>query len=210
MSSQVDIIGRQSSHYTRMTRIVAEELGLEYRLQPIFDLMSDDPETYAGNPALKLPVLKLDGQAIYGSVNICRALAQTAPGRLQINWPWDAETPLLMNAHETLAHAMAMEVEVVVHERVEKRLPDTASRKRRQSLINSLSWLDTHLNDILRQLPPRDLSLFETGLYCLLTHLPFRNPMDLPPMPNLAAFERDFGSRASAQATPYRFDKPPE
>ncbi|MDQ2070658.1 hypothetical protein [Natronospira bacteriovora] len=40
--------------------------------------------------------------------------------------------------------------------------------------------------------------------------LPFRNPMNLPAMPSLKAFEADFGTRASAQATPCRFDKPPE
>lgn len=210
MSSDMEIIGRQSSHYTRMTRIFAEALGVDYRLVPIFDLMSEATETYGGNPALKLPVLKLDGQAIYGSVNICRALAQTASNQRRVVWPWDVDTPLLMNAHEILAHSMAMEVEVVVHEVVEQRLPDTASRKRRQSLINCLTWLNSHLDGVLQELPARDLSLFETGLYCLVSHLPFRNPMDLSGMPNLLAFETDFSTRPAAQATPYRFDQPPE
>jgi hypothetical protein len=33
--------------------------------------------------------------------------------------------------------------------------------------------------------------------------------MDLPGFPRLAAFVREFGARPSAQATPYRFDRPP-
>ena len=46
-------------------------------------------------------------------------------------------------------------------------------------------------------------------LFCLLEHLPFRNPIDLSGLPALTAFVATFGARASAQATPYRFDAPP-
>jgi glutathione S-transferase len=208
MTAGVEIIGRQSSHYTRMTRIFAEECGLEVQLSPIFDLMSGDAGTYGGNPALKLPVLKLDGEAIYGSVNICQALVRAGGDRLRVVWPWEANTALLMNAHEVLAHAMAAEVEMVVHELVEKRAADTASKKRRQSLVNSLVWLDAHLDDVLDGLGERDLSLFEVGLYCLIAHIPFRNPMDLSGTPRLLAFEAEFGARPSARATPYQFDQP--
>lgn len=205
MSVELEIFGRRSSHYTRLTRIFAEELGLEYRLTPIFDLMSGETKIFGGNPALKLPILRADGEYIYGSMNICRVLARTGDAR-RIVWPEDVEPPLMMNAHEILAHAMAMEVEVVVHEIVEKRPEDTASKKRRQSLINCLAWLDAHLDGILDGLPARDLSLFEAGLFCTVAHLPFRNPMDRSAMPRLLAFEETFGKRPSAQATPYQFD----
>ncbi|MCP1726584.1 glutathione S-transferase [Natronospira proteinivora] len=208
MSNGLIIFGRRSSHYTRMTRIFAEELGLAYGFTPIFDLMSHNSETFGGNPALKLPILKMGDEFIYGSVNICRALSRVVEGRLRIIWPEDVDTPLLMNAHEVLAHAMAAQVEVVVHEIVEKRPEDTASKKRRQSLMNCLAWLDANLDGIFAGLLERDLSLFEVGLFCLVTHLPFRNPLVLPVMPRLQAFEADFGQRPSAQATTYRFDKP--
>jgi len=208
MNSVPEIIGRQSSHYTRLVRIFAEELGLTYRFTPIFDLMSPDQSTYAGNPTLKLPILKSGGECIYGSHNICRALLRASDDGPRVAWPEDSRSALLMNAHEILAHAMSAEVDVVIHEIVEERPPDNASRKRRQSLVNCLMWLDGHLSQIRDALPERDISMFEVGLYCLVSHLSFRNPLDLSTIPQLSAFEEEFGSRRSAQVTSYRFDAP--
>ena len=206
----LEIIGRQSSHYTRMVRIFAEELGLSYDFAPIFNLLSCDPGDYAGNPTLKLPIVKLDGEAIFGSVNICRALARAAGAKGRVFWPEDADSTLLLNAHEILSHAMTAQVDVVIHEIAQKRPPDDASRKRRESLLNSLQWLDERVEEVRAALPGRKLSVFEVGLFCLLGHLPFRNPIDRSDLPRLRAFEEEFGARESARRTPYRFDKPPD
>ena len=209
-ATRVEIVGRQSSHYTRVVRMLALELGIDAPLAPIFDLMSTDPATYAGNPALKLPALRVGEDTVWGSLNACRHLArQVDGGEARVFWPEDARTPLLMNAHEVVTHAMAAQVEVVFHEIVSKRPPDAASRKRRQSLLGCLAWLDAHLDAIRAQLPSERIALFELMLFCLLEHLPFRNPVDLSDMPALTALVADFGTRASAQATPYRFDAPP-
>lgn len=207
MRAALEIVGRQSSHYTRLVRVFALELELDCAFTPILDLTSRDVEVYAGNPALKLPILKVDGTPIYGSLNICRVLHRVSGGRRRVYWPEDADTPLLMNAHEILAHAMSAQVEVVLHEIVEKRPPDKASIKRRESLLNCLAWLDAHLADLRGILPERDLSFFEAGLFCLLSHLPFRNPLDISGLRRLEDFTREFGARASARATPYRFDQ---
>ncbi len=209
MKEMPEIIGRQSSHYTRLVRIFALELGVTCQFTPIFDLISLDRSTYAGNPALKLPILNTGGEHIYGSQNICRTLWRISGNDQQVVWPEDSTSPLLMNAHEILAHAMSAQVEVIIHDIVEERPPDNASRKRRQSLVNCLVWMDEHLGQVLDALPERDLSVFEISLYCLVSHLPFRNPLDLSTMPNLQAFEQEFEKRNSAQATPYRFDSPP-
>ena len=210
----IEIIGRQSSHYTRQVRLLAHELGVDYVLQPIHDLMSEDPATFAGNPALKLPALRQGDSVVWGSLNACRWLARQADnGVVRVFWPEQAATPLAMNAHEVLAHAMAAQVEVVFHEIVSKRPPDAASRKRRASLLGCLAWLDAHLPEIHAQWSPSkgapEIAIFDLGLFCLLEHLPFRNPIDLSPMPRLTAFADDFRTRPSAQATPYRFDAPP-
>lgn len=207
---RIQIIGRQSSHYTRVVRMLALELGIDAPLAPILDLMSTDPATYAGNPALKLPALRVGDDTVWGSQNACRLLArQVDGGETRLFWPEEAYTPLLMNAHEVVAHAMAAQVEVVFHEIVSKRPPDAASRKRRESLINCLAWLDAHLDAIRAQLPADRIALLDLMLFCLLEHLPFRNPVDLSGLPQLTAFVAGFGARASAQATPYRFDAPP-
>lgn len=209
-AARVEIIGRQSSHYTRVVRMLALELGIDAPLAPILDLMSTDPAAYAGNPALKLPALRVGEDTVWGSQNACRLLArQIGGGEARVSWPEDARTPLLMNAHEIVAHAMAAQVEVVFHEIVSKRPPDAASRKRRESLLGCLAWLDAHLDAIRAQLPADRVAMFDLMLFCLLEHLPFRNPIDLSDMPALTAFATTFGARASAQATPYRFDAPP-
>lgn len=202
----LEIIGRQSSHYTRVVRIFAIELDLATAFMPILDLMDADPGAYAGNPALKLPILRCEGEAVFGTLNICRVLARRAGRCSEVFWPEDPTSALLLNAHEVLAHAMAAQVEVVMHEFVEKRPADVASRKRRRSLEASTDWLDAHLECVLASLPPRLLSYFEVGLFCLVTHFPFRNPLDLSAMAALTAFAARFGERASAHATPYRFD----
>ena len=205
--SALTLVGRQSSHYTRVARMFAAELGVPYKLTPILDLMSLDAQTFADNPALKLPILRRGDDYIYGTLNICRVFADEVGARQDVGWPESFETPRLMNAHELLAHAMAAEVEIVVHEFVEKRPVDNASRKRRSSLVNCLRWLDANLAALRPALAGHRLTWFDVGLFCLLEHLPFRNPMDLSGLRALTAFAEDFGARPSAQATPYRFDQ---
>ena len=205
----IEIIGRRSSHYTRVVRMLAHELDVDYRLQPIIDLLSEDPAVFAGNPALKLPAVRVGETTVWGSQNACRAIARHVPGgEARVFWAEDAHSPLLMNAHEIVAHAMAAQVEVVFHEIVSKRPPDVASRKRRASLLNCLGWLDANLGAIRTELPAARIALFELTLFALLEHLPFRNPIDLTAMTRLAGFAEAFAKRPSAAATPYSFDVP--
>ncbi len=206
----IEIIGRQSSHYTRVVRMLAHELGVEHTLQPIHDLLSEDPAVFAGNPALKLPAVRIGDVTVWGSQNACRAIARhSAGGESRVFWAEDARSALPMNAHEIVAHAMAAQVEVVFHEIVSKRPPDAASHKRRASLLNCLAWLDANVDAIRAELPAGRVAIFELMLFALLEHLPFRNPIELSAMPRLTGFAAAFGLRASAQATPYRFDPAP-
>lgn len=206
----IEIVGRQSSHYTRLVRMLALELGLAPGYVPIFDLLSDDPATYGGNPALKLPNLRVGGEEIWGSHNACRRLARLAEhGEARVFWPEQAQDARLMNAHEIVAHAMSVVVEVVIHELLAKRPEDAVSRKRRQSLLNSLDWLDAQLDGVRAALPGDRIALIELQLFCLLEFLAFRYPVDMSSRPRLQAFVAAFGARPSAQATPYRFDAPP-
>jgi glutathione S-transferase len=209
MPSSLILIGRQSSHYTRLVRIVAAELGVSLTLAPVFNLLSEDPAQFGGNPALKLPVLRHGDDSIYGALAICRYLETLAQASPPIVWPEHRREPLRLNAHELLAHLMAVQVEVVFHEFVAQRPPDAASRKRRQSLLNCLDWFERHLDALLATTPPGAIDILQVGLFCLLDHLPFRNPIDLSHCPRLCAFTSSFSERESARATPYRFDPPP-
>jgi len=206
----ITILGRQSSHYTRQVRMLAHELQLDYQLAPIHDLLGDDPQAYGGNPALKLPALRIGGSVVWGSANAMRMLARHVPGgEARVAWPEQATRPLAMNAHELLAHAMAVQVEVVLHERVAKRPPDPVSAKRRASLVHCLAWLDSHLAAVRAEFPADRIRCFDLGLFCLFEHLAFRNPIDTSDWHALQAFAVEMAGRESALATPYCFDPPP-
>ena len=73
-------------------------------------------------------------------------------------------------------------------------------------MAGALGWLDANLERLLAMLPPRDISLLEAGLFCLVDHLRFRG--GAPAGAALSSFAEAFGQRASAVATPYRFDPP--
>ena len=202
--------GRQSSHYTRLVRLFAHELDVPVELAPIHALLSDDPATFAGNPALKLPALRDGDAVVWGSANACRWLARrSAVGEDAVVWPEDATSPRAMNAHELVAHAMAAQVEVVFHEIVAQRPPDDASRKRRASLESTLDWLDANVDDVRAARPAAAVYWLDLALFALLEHFPFRNPsIGLAHRPALRAFASAFAERPSARATPYVFDAP--
>jgi glutathione S-transferase len=82
--------------------------------------------------------------------------------------------------------------------------------KGRQGFEGALRWLDDNLARVLAGFPaPRDLSLFEVALFCLVDHIAFRDTLPLQPYPSLVRFTEDFASRPSAQRTQYRFTPPP-
>ena len=49
-------------------------------------------------------------------------------------------------------------------------------------------------------------SFVEVALFCVVTHLPFRQIMDVAPYGRLGDFCKRFGERESARATEYRVD----
>lgn len=201
------LFGRQDSHYTRLVRILAAELGVELPMQPVHGLMRLEPANFGGHPALRLPVLQVGGDSIYGSLNICRVIARAAGREGDVSWPQDSFDPLLLNAHELVANGMAVHLELVMHEVVDGRPPDITSTKRHAGLVGSLRWLDERLAAIRAALPPGRVSVFEVSLFCLLEHLPFRNGIEVADFAALADFVREFGARPSARATPCRSER---
>ncbi|MBX3226210.1 MAG: glutathione S-transferase family protein [Labilithrix sp.] len=196
----IRIVGRSSSHYTRVTRMFALELGVEHRFEPILQLGSVDASTYAGNPALKMPSLVDDEGPLFGTENICRRLAR---GRRDVVLRGDVEVRVVANAEELTLHGMAADVDVILA----KLAGQPASPKVVRGLENSLAWLDEHLAAVRAALPAgRAPSFVEVALYCLVEHLPFREVVDVAPYSRLATFCQEFGARASAVETAYRFD----
>jgi glutathione S-transferase len=203
----VQIIGRSSSLFTRVPLIFAEELGIRYQLVPIGDMAATDSQVYGGNPALKLPSLRRGESVLFGAQNICRALAELSSAPLRIVWPENLRDDLSRNAQELVSHAMGAQVQWVFGTVIGKLPADHIYfAKSRAGFENSLRWLDQHAAQILDTLPPRDISLFEVSLFCLVEHLTFRGTLPVKPYPSLVHFSEEFAVRPSALRTVYRFD----
>jgi glutathione S-transferase len=198
----VTLVGRSSSHFTRVARMFAVELGVEHELRVVPDLMTLDPAPYADNPALKIPTLIDEEGALFGAENVCRALARRS-GRSGVVLRGDVGARIVANAEELVLHAMSAEVLLILA----KATSTPAGPKVGASLENCLTWLDARHEEMLAALPPeRSLSFVEVALFCLVTHLPWRNVLAIDRWVRLTTFARTFGERASAKATEYRFD----
>ncbi|MFL5305037.1 MAG: glutathione S-transferase family protein [Polyangia bacterium] len=204
MSDQITLVGRSSSHFTRTARMFAMDLGVPFEFRAVLDMTVTDPAVYGDNPALKVPVLVDAGGALFGTENICRELARRSGRRDRAVLRGDVGDRLVANAEEMVAHVMQTDVIVVMQGIVDA--PGPAAKVRR-SLENALAFLDAHVDQVIAMLPSdRHVSFYETTLYCLVTHLPWRKVMPVDAYARLAAFSAAYGTRASARATEYRFD----
>lgn len=201
------LVGRSSSVFTRVARIFAAELLVDYAFVIVRDLTSLEAADYGGNPALKLPTLKTQRGIWFGTLNICHEFARQSTVRPRISWPEDLEQPLLANAQELTLHAMATEVSLIMDKAAGIAGDSGHYAKMRKSLLGAMSWLEENAAAVLAALPPnRDLSYLEVTLFCLVTHLEFRDVLPVTPYPKLNEFCRRFATRPPAQQTAYRFD----
>jgi glutathione S-transferase len=201
------IIGRSSSHFTRTVRVFAHELDVAYEFVPVFDLSVQSAAGFAGNPALKVPVLETEQGAWFGALNICRELARSSPSTHHIVWPEHLPARLASNAQELVLHGMATEVALIMHGALEPGQGGPSEQKARASLVGCLEWLESELASVVDQLPPgRTLSFLEVSAFCFVTHLSFRKVLATTPYPKLERLCRSFATRDSARLTSYRYD----
>lgn len=196
--------GRSSSHFTRVARIFAVELAVPLDFRPVLDLTALDPSPYAGNPALKVPVLVDEQGSLFGAENICHALLRrSSTARTRVIMRGDMPARALANAEELTLHVMSSEVSLIMA----KATGSAAPPKVTPSLHNSLRYLDETVGEVLAVLPgDRLVSFLEVTLFCVVTHLEFREVADVSPYHALREFCLHFAERESAKATPYRFD----
>lgn len=189
----------------------AEELGVAYEIVPIYDMTERASRIYADNPALKLPILRAGDEVVFGTENICRALADRAAAADEIVWPEKLRGTVSRNAQELVWHCMNAQVQIVFGTVVAKLPGDNLYfDKARAGFEGALAWLDAHVEEALAALPAnRRLSLFEAALFCMIDHLHFRKTVPVEQYSALQAFVRSFAARPSAQRTPYQFDVPP-
>jgi hypothetical protein len=188
----------------------AEELSVPIELDVVHDLTGLDSVSYGGHPGLKIPTLHVDGSALFGTDNICRRFAEIA-GRAEdprVVLSHHVTSDLLRSAQELVWHAMSLQVQLVVGIQLAKLPADNLLfAKATTGLQGALSWLDERLDQVLAQLSaPRDVSVFEVTLFCLLEHLGFRPTVSLDAAPALRSFAATYALRESARRTVYRFD----
>lgn len=206
------LVGRSSSHFTRTARMFALDLGVPVAFRAVLDMTVTDPAVYGDNPALKVPVLVDAAGPLFGTENICRELARRSGRRDRVVLRGDLSDRLLANAEEMVTHAMQTDVNLVIQGMAAAAgaaaVPAAGPAvKARRSLENALAFLDEHVDRAVAALPAdRLVSFFETALYCLVTHLPWRKLMPVDAYARLTAFCAAYGTRASAGATEYRFD----
>ena len=199
----VELVGRSSSHFTRVARIFAHELGVAHDFRPVLDITTLEPSAYAENPALKIPILVDEHGSLFGAENICRALLRRSEKATRVVLRGDVPERAVANAEELTLHVMSSGVSLIMA----KAGGNVAPPKVTASMHNSLRYLDETLDATLAALPrDRHVSFVEVALFCLITHLEFREIMDASGFRRLQDFCRSFAERDSAKATPYRFD----
>jgi glutathione S-transferase len=207
----IKVIGRRSSLFTRVVLFWAESLGVPWELEAVADLRAVDAARYAGNPALKLPVVQAGAGTVFGAQHACRMIARMSAHHARVVWPEDMQEIPAGNAHELAWQAMGTQVQLVMGTAI-NHLPVDAPyfAKARASLAGSLQWLDEHVDAVVQGLPERrHISLLEVALFCLFEHLQFRPSVPTAPYRNLAAFAEAYGTREAAARTSYRFDGAP-
>lgn len=208
------LTGRSSSHFTRVAAIFAHELNIPFELEVVHDLVSRDAATFGGNPMLKVPTLHVGTSHVFGTENICRALVEHAgrSGDPRIVLADRITDAVVRSAQELVWSGMAAQVQLRMGIAVAKLPADNVFFvKAAAGLTGALSWLEERLDDVRGRLPsPRDLSLLEVTLFCLVEHIAFRPTVPLEPFPELREFAARFGERPAAARTPFRFDPDPE
>jgi glutathione S-transferase len=199
------IVGRSSSHFTRITRIFAIELAVVCDFEVVSDLLSVKVDDYAGNPALRLPILRTRQGVWFGALNICRELARLSRLERVVIWPEHLTHPLTANTQELVLQGMATEVQLILGKRgaVEGHVHYA---KLRHSLINTMSWLETNAPQALETLPARDLSFLEVSLFCFITHLEFREVLSISDYPSLLVLRDRLAERPSFANTTFHVD----
>ncbi|MET0384693.1 MAG: glutathione S-transferase N-terminal domain-containing protein, partial [Polyangiales bacterium] len=159
----VYLIGRSSSHFTRIARVFAHELGVAFEFSPVLDLMSRQAGDFAGNPLLRLPILETPEGPWFGTLGICRELARRSPLEAAgVIWPEDLPQRMAANTQELVLQGMATEVSLVMGAAAGTSPNDAYRAKQQDSLQNALDWLEQHAPAVVASLPQtRRISFLE-------------------------------------------------
>lgn len=156
------------SHFARKIRILLRELGLEFELEYVDDLLSSDPADFGGNPILRIPTLVDGDQWVVESDRIAQYLAERYD-------PQDRFQVLGMdvqqrNALSMIHAAMIAEVEIILSQRsgIEEIGRFDYFRRHYVVIDRCLAWLE---EEGAQAWPQVDCSYLDIALTCMWDHL---------------------------------------
>jgi len=182
----------------------ASEAKTPYEFVPILDMRELEPAIYGGHPALKLPVLQIADQPLFGSENICRWFMAHARQPLTVLWGEDLSEPDYANAQELVWQCMSAQVQIIMTTRLFGQPVDQPFvEKLQRGMEGALGWLDDRIDGLLQRMPSHDISLLEYSLFCMFDHIRFRPTIEVGFYTRIRHFADRVRTYPSAMATEF-------
>ncbi|MEL7198760.1 MAG: glutathione S-transferase [Pseudomonadota bacterium] len=152
-TSRLQLFYTPRSHFSRKVRLLFDALRVDFEMVDIGEVGDSDHLAFAGNPAMTVPVLRIDDMEVYDSDHIANVVSSAfdQDDRLRVR---TCEIELL-NARATMNAIMLADVRIVLAKRRNEADYLSASLDKSRRIISSgLNYLDTR-NHLFRPKCPR-------------------------------------------------------
>ncbi len=178
MSGSLKLVLTPQSHFSRKVRIVLTELKLECEFIYVQNLLSTDPSKFAGNPILRVPVLKDGEHMIVESDSIVRYLLEKYESAENDRFSFFQMTSPQRNALSFISAIMGAEVELILSQRSGLPLEPMPHyfQRYREVIRHCLARLEREGAAIW---PTREFSYLDIALICMWDHLGYNKLIDI-------------------------------
>jgi glutathione S-transferase len=191
------LFGTPLSHFTRKVRVLFAELGIDYDFVRAPGVLGHEPSVFGGNPLLRVPALRIDGETIIESDHIARHLVTRfdRADRLGVK----SERVADLNRLAVVNGIMDNEVVLILAKR--GGLTDLENvvyfRKLASAIESGLGWLDANLDADDRAFDYGDIAAI-----CMWQHVShYQLVAGLDRFPRVAARVARFADRRSIVTT---------
>jgi glutathione S-transferase len=195
--TSLQLVGTPLSHFTRQIRILLAELGVEFELVWAPGVLATAPESYGGNPLMRVPTLVDGERTLIDSEHIARYLVRTYDPDDRFGVGSDEVRDL--NRRAVVHGVMANEVVLILAAR--GGLTDLGGiayfRKLATAIDHGLAWLDQNVEVDAARLDYGDIATI-----CMWQHLLYYQLRpDLDRYTRIAARVARFAERPSIGST---------
>ena len=188
------LFGTPLSHFTRKIRILLAELGVDFQFVRTANVITADPQGFAGNPLMRVPTFVHGEDKLVESDHIARYIVARWDPADRFSVRSDKVSEL--NRLAVINGVMANEVTLILAQRggVTDLDSITYFRKLASAIDGGLAWLDREAWD-------GTLRYVDIALICLWQHLAHYKLTALDAYGRLAARVEAFAARPSVAAT---------